>query len=89
MAGIVVTVIFGVAVVLGIAIVTFLCCKDRKEQKRLVAKAEATALARAQTRKKKAEEVRAPLMRKTSGQRVGSPAAGGTGGDPFSDRNRS
>lgn len=79
-AGIIISIIFGVAIVGSIAAITFLCCRDRKEQKRLTAKAEATALARAATKKKKAEQ-RTPLMAQREGS-VG-PAAGR--GDPFSD----
>lgn len=86
-AGIVVSIVFGVFIVLGIATLTWLCCKDRKEQKRMAAKAEATALARAATKKKKAAEAReqrAPLMRE---ERKRDASQGST--DPFHDRNRS
>lgn len=81
-AGIIIAIAFGVFIALGIATLTFLCCRDRKEQKRLVAKAEATALARAATKKKKAarqQEQRAPLM--ADARR--SPSVGPA--DPFHD----
>jgi hypothetical protein len=93
--GIIVTIIFGVAIVLGIATITFLCCKDRKEQKRLAAKAEATALVRAATKKKRDAETRAqraPLMQHQQGGDSGPerPRDASTGStDPFHDRNRS
>lgn len=88
-AGIIVTVIFGVAIVLGIASITYLCCKDRKEQKRLHAKAEATALVRAATKKKRdadARSQRAPLIQAHQ-ERQRDASTGST--DPFHDRNRS
>lgn len=79
--GIVVALVFASALVIGAAGLTFACCKDRKEQKRLAAKAEATALARAATKKQRAAQ-RTPLLRKASG---GS-AAGGA--NPFQDQSR-
>ncbi|KAG9254490.1 uncharacterized protein F5Z01DRAFT_108086 [Emericellopsis atlantica] len=86
-AGIVIAIVFGVLAISGVGTLTFLCCKDRKEQKRLLAKAEATALVRAATKKKKADEAReqrAPLMAQ---QRARDASTGST--DPFADRNRS
>ncbi|KAK5996681.1 hypothetical protein PT974_02021 [Cladobotryum mycophilum] len=77
--GIIIAVIFGVVIVIGVAALTFMCCKERRYQKRLEARAEATALARAQTKKARAAEARAPLMRQ----------AEGGGADPFHDRNQS
>lgn len=82
-AGIVISIAFGVIIALGIATLTFLCCRDRKEQKRLAAKAEATALARAATKKKRQQEQRTPLMQ----ERRRDASTGPT--DPFHDRNRS
>lgn len=81
--GIIIAIVFAVAIAVGIGYLTFMCCRDKREQKRLAAKAEATALARAQTKKKRAQEVRTPLMRQGSGQ--GQP---GAGGDPFADGSR-
>jgi hypothetical protein len=86
-AGIIIAIVFGVLAVSGVGTLTFLCCTDRKEQKRLIAKAEATALVRAATKKKKADEAReqrAPLMAQ---QRARDASAGSS--DPFADRNRS
>ncbi|KAL6868817.1 hypothetical protein ACO1O0_000138 [Amphichorda felina] len=84
-AGIIISIVFGVAIVLGVASLTFFCCRDRKEQKRMAIKAEATALKRAATKKKRAEarEQRAPLMRE---ERRRDASAGST--DPFHDQNR-
>jgi hypothetical protein len=90
-AGIVIAIIFASAIVIGIGTLTFLCCKDRKQQKRLHAKAEATALARAATKKKRAE-MRQPLMSQQHQQSAPGPdtsALGGGGADPFHDAHRS
>lgn len=84
--GIIVTIIFGVAIVAGIASITFLCCKDRKEQKRLAAKAATVELHRAATKKKKEAAQRAPLMQQDQ-ERQRDASTGST--DPFHDRNRS
>jgi hypothetical protein len=70
--GIIIAIVFGVAIVVAITFLTFACCRERRHQKQLEARAEATALARAQTKKARAAEARAPLMRE--------------GGDPFADR---
>ncbi|POR33672.1 Uncharacterized protein TPAR_06134, partial [Tolypocladium paradoxum] len=78
--GIIVAIVFAVLVALGLGSLTFLCCRDRRQQKRLAAKAEAVALARAQTKRQKAQEARAPLMRPQEGA-PGSP-------NPFHDRNQ-
>ncbi|KAL7792165.1 hypothetical protein V8C37DRAFT_380972 [Trichoderma ceciliae] len=75
-AGIIIAIIFGLAIVVGITFLTFACCRERRHHKQLEARAEATALARAQTKKARAAEARAPLMRQE-------------GGDPFADRNQS
>ncbi|KOS21796.1 hypothetical protein ESCO_002017 [Escovopsis weberi] len=75
--GIIISIIFGVSIVIGVSALTFMSCKERSYQKKLEARAEATALARAQTKKQRAEQ-RSPLMRQGEG-----------GGDPFHDRNRS
>lgn len=81
--GIIIASVFAVAIAVGIGYLTFVCCKDRRDQKKLVARVEATALARAQTKRlraAKAQEVKAPLMRQHSGQQPG--------GDPFADASR-
>ena len=93
-AGIIISIVFGSALILGIGTLTYLCCQDRRQQKRLAAKAEATALARAATKKQRANEVRTPLMRQQDGPGtpvVSSPLATGPPGghDPFGDQNRS
>jgi hypothetical protein len=80
-AGIIIAIVFAVAIALGVGTITYLCCRDRRETKRLTAKAEATALARAATKKKRAAESRAPLMAEP--QDLAPPLAGG---DPFGDR---
>jgi hypothetical protein len=85
-AGIIIAIVFGVSIILGVGSLTFLCCRDRKQQKRMAAAAEAKSLARAATRKKKAAEAReqrAPLM----AQQRRDASTGST--DPFHDRNRS
>ncbi|EHK49195.1 uncharacterized protein TrAtP1_000199 [Trichoderma atroviride] len=74
--GIIIAIAFGAFIVIGITFLTFACCRERRHQKQLEARAEATALARAQTKKARAAEARAPLMRQE-------------GGDPFTDRAQS
>ncbi|VUC26211.1 unnamed protein product [Clonostachys rosea] len=59
-AGIIVAIVMAVGAIAGIVTITYLCIQNKKEQKRLSAKAEATALARAATKKKRAAE-RTPL----------------------------
>lgn len=87
-AGIVIAIVFASAIVIGIGTLTFLCCKDRKQQKRLQAKAEATALARAATKKKRAE-MRQPLMSAQHQQPAPGPDTSALGGaDPFHDGQR-
>lgn len=76
--GIIVSIVFAAALVIGTAALTWACCKDRKEQKRMAAKAEATALVRAATKKQRAAQ-RAPLIRN---------ASGGSNPNPFQDQNR-
>lgn len=60
--GIIVAIVFAAAIGLGIAALTWMSCKSSRNQKRAAAKAEAVALARAATKKKRAEQMRAPLM---------------------------
>ncbi|KAI5462850.1 hypothetical protein BGZ63DRAFT_353101 [Mariannaea sp. PMI_226] len=78
--GIIITLVFAGALVIGTAALTWASCKDRKQQKRLAAKAEAVALARAATKKQRAAQ-RQPLIRKTSGSPSGAP-------NPFQDQAR-
>lgn len=61
--GIIVAIVMGSAVVIGVTTIVVLAIRERRAQRRLVAKAEATALARAQTRKQRQREVRQPLMK--------------------------
>lgn len=76
--GLVIAVLFGALVALGIGALTFFCCRDRRQQKRFAAKAEAVALARAHTRKQRAQhEADAPLMSHQDGTSAGS--------NPFQD----
>lgn len=74
--GIIVTIVFAAALVIGAGLLTWACCHDRKAQKTLQAKAEAVALARAATKKQRAAQ-RQPLIRNPSG-----------GSNPFQDQNR-
>lgn len=60
--GIILAIIFGVVIVAGVGFLIFMSCAEGRAQKKLAARAEATALARAATKKKRADEVRAPLM---------------------------
>jgi len=78
-AGIIIAIVFAASAAAMLGYLTFMCCRDRKEQKRLVAKAEAVSLARAATKKQRAAQ-RQPLVRNASGQ-----SAPG-GGNPFQDR---
>ncbi|RGP70894.1 hypothetical protein FLONG3_7350, partial [Fusarium longipes] len=78
-AGIIIAIVFAGCAALMLGWLIFMCCRDRKEQKRLVAKSEAVALARAATKKQRAAQ-RQPLIRNASGQ--SAPGAG----NPFQDR---
>jgi hypothetical protein len=78
-AGIIIAIVFAASAALMLGYLTFMCCRDRKEQKRLAAKSEAVALARAATKKQRAAQ-RQPLIRNASGQ--SAPGAG----NPFQDR---
>ncbi|XWW96088.1 hypothetical protein V2A60_004058 [Cordyceps javanica] len=60
--GIIIAIAFSVFILAGIAFLIFMSCAESRAQKKIKARAEATALARAATRKKRADEVRAPLM---------------------------
>lgn len=80
-AGIIIAIVFAASAAGMLGYLTFMCCRDRKEQKRLVAKSEAVALARAATKKQRAAQ-RQPLIRNASGQS----APGAPAGNPFQDR---
>ncbi|KAJ6790049.1 hypothetical protein PWT90_03960 [Aphanocladium album] len=60
--GIIIASVFSVIIVAGVGFLIFMSCAESRAQKKMKARAEATALARAATKKKRAEEVRAPLM---------------------------
>lgn len=78
--GIIVMIVFASFIALGIGALIFMCCKERKEQKRLAVKAETVALARAATKKQRERQgaaARAPLIRNGSGT-----------SNPFQDQNR-
>ncbi|KAF4461490.1 hypothetical protein FALBO_11717 [Fusarium albosuccineum] len=79
-AGIIIAICFAAALALMMGYLTFMCCRDKKEQKRLAAKAETVALARAATKKQRAAQ-RQPLIRNASGQ-------SNPGSNPFQDGNR-
>lgn len=79
--GIILAIVFAVMVVGGIGFLTFMSCRESRAQKKLTARAEATALARAATKKKRAEEVRAPLMAQSQSQ----PQYQQEGANPFGD----
>ncbi|KAJ4322386.1 hypothetical protein N0V84_004857 [Fusarium piperis] len=81
--GIIIAIIFAGALALMMGYLTFMCCRDRKEQKRLAAKSEAVALARAATKKQRAAQ-RQPLIRKASAQSNPS----NSGANPFQDQTR-
>jgi hypothetical protein len=95
--GLIVTIFFAAALTLSIALLTFMCCKERAMHKRLAAKAEAAEIAKeaaAASRKPTAKADTQPLMSGSpGGPRAQSPASpGGYGGDtssnPFNDGNR-
>ncbi|KYK54480.1 hypothetical protein DCS_06438 [Drechmeria coniospora] len=80
--GIIIAIVFAVIIVVGLGSLTFLCCRDRRNQKSMAAKAEAVALARAAT-KKHHQESRAPLMQEQQHmQRDGAPGSP----NPFMDQ---
>ncbi|OAA54655.1 hypothetical protein ISF_08256 [Cordyceps fumosorosea ARSEF 2679] len=81
--GIIISIVFAVIVVGGISFLIFMSCAESRAQKKMKARAEATALARAATKKKRAEEVRAPLMAQ---QQEEYQTPGGSGSvNPFGD----
>ncbi|KZZ98825.1 hypothetical protein AAL_02376 [Moelleriella libera RCEF 2490] len=84
--GIIIAIVFGSFIVLGVGYLTFACCREKRQHKRMAAKAEAVALARAQTKKHKAQEQRAPLMSQQSSQQGGGGGGGyGGAGNPFQE----
>ncbi|KAL2107166.1 hypothetical protein VUR80DRAFT_5600 [Thermomyces stellatus] len=87
--GIVVSIAFGAFIVIALGMMTFFCCKDRRDQKRLAAKAEAAAIAKSSNVGKKARNVsdRQPLM--AAGPSSPGPAPyGGEQANPFGDQSR-
>ncbi|EFY85642.1 hypothetical protein J3459_014811 [Metarhizium acridum] len=75
--GIIIAIVFAAFFAIGLGYLTFACCRERKHHKRVAAKAEAVALARAATKKQRSQEARAPLMQQT--QEAASP-------NPFQDQ---
>lgn len=63
--GIIIAIVFAAFIVIGIAYLTFACCRERSHHKKVAAKAEAVALARAATKKQRSQESRRPLMQQT------------------------
>ncbi|TEA07947.1 hypothetical protein C8034_v000526 [Colletotrichum sidae] len=88
-AGIAISLFFAIAITGAIATITFLCCRERKEKKRIMAKAEAAAIAKAAVIQKRptvevhpAEPANQPLMGNDNhGQAYNSQ-------DPFNDQSR-
>ncbi|KAJ4155894.1 hypothetical protein LMH87_001117 [Akanthomyces muscarius] len=81
--GIVLAIVFSVIILAGISFLIFMSCAESRAQKKMNARAEATALARAATKKKRNEEVRAPLMAQQQQQPEYQAQAGGV--NPFGD----
>ncbi|OAQ64066.1 adenovirus e3 region protein CR2 domain-containing protein [Pochonia chlamydosporia 170] len=75
--GIIIAIVFAAFIVIGLAYLTFACCRERSHHKKVAAKAEAVALARAATKKQRAQEARAPLMQQTQDA---------SGPNPFQDQ---
>ncbi|PKS06698.1 hypothetical protein jhhlp_006772 [Lomentospora prolificans] len=89
--GIIVSIIFAAAIVLSIGMMTFFCCRDRAQQKKLNAKAEAAAIAKASSAGTRARNVsdRQPLMTSQPENTQGyGPEGGAPQPDPFNDQNR-
>ncbi|ATY65691.1 hypothetical protein A9K55_001478 [Cordyceps militaris] len=81
--GIIIAIVFSVIIVAGISFLIFMSCAESRAQKKMNARAEATALARAATKKKRADEVRAPLMAQQ--QQTEYQTQGSGSGNPFGD----
>ncbi|KHN98647.1 uncharacterized protein MAM_03771 [Metarhizium album ARSEF 1941] len=77
--GIIVSIVFVAFFAIGFGYLTFACCRERAHHKKVAAKAEAVALARAATKKQRSQEARAPLMQQV-------PEADGPGPNPFQDQ---
>ncbi|OAA39098.1 hypothetical protein NOR_06358 [Metarhizium rileyi] len=75
--GIIVAIVFAAFFAIGLCYLTFACCRERSHHRKVAAKAEAVALARAATKKQRSNEARAPLMQQT--QHSGAP-------NPFQDQ---
>lgn len=90
--GIIVSIIFASALVLSIGMMTYFCCRDRAQQKKLAAKAEAAAIAKASSAGTRARNVsdRQPLMTSQPGNTQGYGPEGGAPpqNDPFQDQTR-
>jgi len=91
--GIIVSIIFAAAIVISIGMMTFFCCKDKSQQKKLAAKAEAAAIAKASSAGTRARNVsdRQPLMTsQPNPQAYGdAPSPSATPQpDPFNDQHR-
>ncbi|KAM3506925.1 hypothetical protein MY11210_007356 [Beauveria gryllotalpidicola] len=82
--GIICAIVFSVILLGGISFLIFMSCAESRAQKKLNARVEATALARAATKKKRAEEVRAPLMAQQQQQHTEYQTQGGSV-NPFGD----
>ncbi|KAK1978862.1 hypothetical protein LZ30DRAFT_783865 [Colletotrichum cereale] len=83
--GIAVAIFFAVAITSSIGWITFLCCRERKQKKRIAARAEAARIAR--------QPAKAPTVQvqNTDSQPLmahGHPAAGYDAHGPFSDQHR-
>lgn len=84
--GIVLAIVFSVIILAGISFLIFMSCAESRAQKKMNARAEATALARAATKKKRNDEVRAPLMAQQQQQQQQPEYQAQTGGvNPFGD----
>ncbi|GKT63293.1 hypothetical protein ColTof4_05122 [Colletotrichum tofieldiae] len=83
--GIAVALFFAVAITGTIAWITFLCCRERKQKRRIAARAEAAAIARQSAKRPTVQVQNAdsqPLMSH------GQPAAGYDAHGPFGDQHR-
>ncbi|SPO04080.1 uncharacterized protein DNG_06763 [Cephalotrichum gorgonifer] len=82
--GIIVSIVFGSAIAIALGLLIFCCCRERRQHKKLAAKAEAAAIAKASSVGKRARNVsdRQPLMTQAPPSPGGSNsgAAGGYGG---------
>ncbi|WYZ42672.1 hypothetical protein EsH8_VI_000371 [Colletotrichum jinshuiense] len=89
--GIAVALFFAVVITGAIAMITFLCCRESKQKKRIAAKAEALAIAKAAAVNAKRPTVQVHSADHHDNQPLmshGQPAAGYDMHDPFADRSR-